>query len=124
MSESDPAQFTVRAGRKIAEATRRVLGRGISLPPPDIARRYGSGFIEGELTEDLDEPTNPKTGATKAKAKRWRPIPGSTADPIDMELGDEEFDLVNRSMGLSATSGTHVIWVRIGTEWRIIWADC
>ena len=120
----DGVRFTPRSAEKIAQATRRVLRKGPSIAGPASADRAAQVFFEGELTEALTAPDDPLTDATTAKAKRWRPMAGSTATPVEMEVGDVEYDLVNRSRGLEADVGTHVIWVRVGNEWRVIWADC
>lgn len=124
MSDRDPVSPTKGAFRKIKRATVRILSQGERVPAASMGSRSPSMVFEGELTSDLAAPSDVLTGATTATAKRWIPTPGTTASPIELQLGDEEFTLVNRSDGLTATTGTHVIWLRVGLEWRIIWADC
>jgi hypothetical protein len=109
------------------EMSRNVRRGNRTMPPlPKVTRRqFPTDFYEGELSVALIATTNGKTGATKCKAKRWIPDPTSVSDPIAMVLDTVEYDLVNRSNKLPAAAiGTYCIWIRISSEWRIIWADC
>jgi hypothetical protein len=120
-------QFTERAARKILDATRRILNHGDPVEFPDYGGVRRFGLYEGQLTSALDAPSNGMTAPTTCTAKRWVPVPGSTAVPVRMSLGTETtdiFTLTNRCTGLSAPANTYVIWIRIGNEFRIIWLDC
>ena len=111
------------ANNKLTRVVRRVL-TDTALTEATQAPVGGVKLYEGELTLDLAAPGDGKTGATTAKAKEWIVIPGTTGETAQLQLGDLEYKIVNRSETLSAVAGTYIIWIRIHNEWRIIWADC
>ncbi len=127
MARVQRADFTIDAAKKVLQATRRVLSHGQSPIGPSLFGSTGLVFFEGEATSQADRPSNAKTGATTCTASRWKPVQGSATNPVAMEMStdtQDQFTLVNRSLSMKIPIGAYLVWVRIGNEWRVIFADC
>jgi hypothetical protein len=99
----------------------------LKLPPNDTKSPLRPRYAL--LSESLSTATNPLTGYKTAKAQllRYKSNLSPETDDLDMEEtfnANSEITVVNRSADTSASAGTLILVMRVGSEWAPVWVDC